>query len=166
MSDFFSQSKASQVSRLWLAIPRILLGVILIATWFENLNKGLYTADGFRGFMYYLAEGHPLGFYAGFLTNVIAPLAGVFGPAQMAAELLMGLALLVGVLTPLFGLGSILFFFNLFLAYLNPNLGEWIWTYVMLITLAVIVTFGRAGRSLGVDMFLLKRFGENKLPLW
>jgi len=166
MSDFISRSVSSQVSRVWLAIPRVVLGTILLVTWFENLTKGLYSAEGFRGFILSLAEGHPLGLYAGFLTGVIAPIAGVFGPLQMVAELAMGVALLTGALIPLAGLAAIVFFFNLFLAYLNPNPGEWIWTYVMLVTLAVIVTFGRAGRSLGVDAILLARFGEPKQPLW
>ena len=166
MSVSIPRSGSSQVSRVWLAIPRILLGVILLVTWYENLSKGLYTADGFRGFILGLAAGHPLGFYEGFLTDVIAPIAGAFGSIQMVVELLMGLALLAGAFTPLAGLGAILFFFNLFLAYLNPNQGEWIWTYVMLVTLAVIVTFGRAGRSLGLDAILIRRFGEPGLPLW
>ena len=166
MSEFIAQSRASQVSRIWLAVPRIVLGIILLVTWVENLNKGLYSAEGFRGFILSLADGHPLGFYAAFLTNVVAPISGMFGAFQMVAELLLGLALITGTLTTLAGLGAILFFLNLFLAYLNPNLGEWIWTYVMLVTMASIVTLGRAGRALGVDTLLFRSRGEPKYPIY
>ncbi len=166
MSNFIAESKASQVSRVWIAIPRVVLGVILVATWYENLAKGLYQTENFRNFILYLADGHTFTLYATFLTDVVAPLAGVFGTFQLVAELLMGLALIFGALTPLAGLGAIFFFANLYLAYLNPTLGEWIWTYVMLVTLAVIVTFGRSGRSLGVDLLLLKSRGEPKYPVY
>jgi len=154
------------VPRTYLSALRVLLGIILLVTWKENLDKGLYTPDGFRGFIESLAEGHPVEFYRSFLLNGMAPLAGIFGPFQMIAELGMGLALLTGTLTRLAGLGATFFFFNLFLAYLNPNLGEWIWTYVMLIALAVVVTLGRAGRSWGVDALLRQRRGEPRIPVY
>ena len=81
------------IPRYILVLPRVTLGVIFLYTWYENLNKGLYTTEGFRDFMLYLAEGHPIGLFATFLTEIIAPIAVVFGPFQMIAELLMGLAL-------------------------------------------------------------------------
>ena len=84
-----------------------------------------------------------------FLLDVMAPLAPVFGPFQMSAELSMGLALLSGALTRLAGAAATFFFANLFLAYLNTTLGEWIWTYVPLIAVAAVVTLGRAGLSWG-----------------
>ena len=149
-----------------LVLARVVLGVIFLVTWFDNLNKGLYTADGFNGFMYYLANGHPIAPYGAFLTQIIAPIAVVFAPLQMAAELAMALALITGALTRLAGAGALVFTFNLFLSYLNPNLGEWIWTYVMLMTLAAIAAFGHSGRFFGVDKQLVARFGEPRYPLY
>ena len=154
------------VPRTYLSALRILLGIILLVTWKENLDKGLYTPEGFRGFMEYLANGHPVAFYRAFLLNVMAPLAGVFGPIQMIWELGMGLALLTGTFTRLAGLGATIFFINLFLAYLNSSLGEWIWTYVILIALAVVVMLSRAGRSWGIDALLLQRRGEPRVPVY
>jgi len=154
------------IPRTYLSALRILLGIILLVTWKENLDKGLYTPEGFRGFVEFLADGHPVEFYRSFLLGVMAPGAAVFAPFQMIAELGMGLALLTGTLTRLAGLGATLFFLNLFLSYLNPNPGEWIWTYVMLIALALVVTLGRAGLSWGVDALLLKRRGEPRIPVY
>jgi len=154
------------VSRTYISALRILLGIIFLVTWKENLDQGMYTAVGFRGFMEYLANGHPLEFYRTFLLNVMAPLAPVFGPFQMIAELGMGLALLSGTLTRLAGAAATLFFVNLFLAYLNTALGEWIWTYVLLIAVAAVVVLGRAGRAWGVDVLLLKWRGEPRLRVY
>jgi uncharacterized membrane protein YphA (DoxX/SURF4 family) len=154
------------VSRKYLSALRILLGVILLVTWVDNLGKGLYTPLDFQAFILELANGHPLGFYGAFLENVIAANAGIFAVFQMVAELLLGLALLTGTLTRLAGLGAAAFFFNLFLAYTNPSLGEWIWTYVMLLALALVVSLGAAGRAWGLDQLLLQRRGEPKLPVY
>ena len=79
----------------------------------------------------------------------------------------MGVALLLGLFTPWAGLGATLFFFNLFLAYLNPNTGEWIWTYVLLVSTALVVALTRSGRTLGIDANLVKNRGKPPLPfLW
>jgi uncharacterized membrane protein YphA (DoxX/SURF4 family) len=157
---------SNSISRRYLAVLRILLGVIFLVTWADNLGKGFYTPAGFREFILSLADGHPLGFYRAFLEGVVAPVAGIFAPFQMVAELGMGLALLTGAFTPLAGLGAAFFFLNLLLAYLNPALGEWIWTYVLLVTVAVVVTLSSAGRAWGIDSWLLNRRGSPRLPLY
>ncbi len=153
--------------RRTVALLRIVLGIILLATWWDNLQKGLYLQHGFARFVSGLASGHPIAFYRHFLTGVIVPNAALFGTFQLIAELAMGIALLLGLFTPLAGLGASLFFLNLFLAYLNPNTGEWIWTYVLLLTSAVVVTFTRSGRAWGVDGRLAQKRGKPPFPfLW
>ena len=77
----------------------------------------------------------------------------------------MGLALLVGLFTPLAAVGAALFFFNLFLA--NFGGQEWIWTYVLLTVSALVVALSQAGRAWGVDILLLRRLGEPPGgPIW
>jgi len=164
--------EASQESippRVLLAALRVLLGIILIVTWFDNQAKGLYGPQAFGGFVNWLAtagEGHPLGFYRGFLLNVVQPNASVFAGFQLVTELAMGIALLAGAFTSLAGAAASLFFLNLFLAYLNPGTEEWIWTQVLLLAVALVVTLGRAGRSLGVDALLVRSRGEPRLPVY
>ncbi|MFQ5578809.1 MAG: DoxX family membrane protein, partial [Anaerolineae bacterium] len=118
-------SKETHNLRKTIAILRVVLGVILLVTWWENLQKGLYQADNFAGFINSLANGHPVAFYRAFLSGVVAPNAALFGTFQLITELGMGVALVLGLFTPLAGLGAIVFFFNLFMAYLNPNPGDW-----------------------------------------
>jgi hypothetical protein len=104
-----------------------------------------------------------LTWYADFINNVILPSRSIFAPFQLAAEFLMGLALLVGFLTPLTSLAAVFFLLNSFLATFGH---DWPWAYFMPIGLLGVCFLVRAERSVGVDAYLHKRFGHPKLPLW
>jgi uncharacterized membrane protein YphA (DoxX/SURF4 family) len=145
----------------WLALLRIMIGLLFLTTWLNNLIEGLYTPDGLvRLFTeVYPQSDNPLSFYAAFINNVILPVRTVFAPFQLVAELMLGLALLVGFLTPLFSLAGIFFLFNTFLA---TFLQDWYWSHLMPIGILVVVMLSHAGRSLGVDAYLARRFG----PRW
>ena len=159
------ESKETRKLRNAVALLRITLGVILLVTWWENLQKGLYQADGFAGFITGLADGHPLQPYRAFLIDVVAANATIFGTFQLIAELAMGVALLVGLFTPLAALGAFVFFLNLLVSFLNPNTGEWIWTYVLLVVAAWVVFATRAGRAYGIDRRLAKNQEKPPYPL-
>ena len=149
------------------AILRITLGVILVATWFKNLQDGIYTADGIVGLFNYLFNDNGGGpaFYQAIIGATILQVPGLFAVFQLVGELLMGLGLLVGLFTPLAAVGAALFFFNLFLAYLGGN--EWIWTYVLLTVSALVAGLVQSGRAWGVDSLLLRRLGEPPGgPIW
>jgi uncharacterized membrane protein YphA (DoxX/SURF4 family) len=159
------ESKEARKLRNAVALLRITLGIILLVTWWENLQKGLYQADGFAGFITWLAEGHPIEPYRAFLINVMAANAAIFGAFQLVTELAMGAALLFGLFTPLAALGAFFFFLNLFVSFLNPNTGEWIWTYVLLMVAAWVVFAARAGRAYGIDRRLAKNREKPHWPL-
>lgn len=154
------------------ALLRITLGIIIVVTWVDNLQKGIYTAQGITDLFThpdwgaFSQGGGALFGYRTIIENTILQFPGLFAGFQMIAELLLGLGLLVGGLTPLAGAGATLFFFNLFLTYFG-NSQEWIWTYVLLTVSALVVTLTLSGRQLGVDQFLLKKFGKPPLRfLW
>ena len=157
-------------TRQAVAILRIVLGVIILATWQDNVRKGLYTADGLTGFFNWLFDpdngnGSRLTFYKALLEATVLQLPGLFGTFQMLTEFLMGLGLLLGGLTRFFGLAAIFFFLNLFFSYFGGH--EWIWTYVLLITSALVVTVTAAGRLWGIDQYLLQKRGQPRLNiLW
>lgn len=152
------------------ALLRITLGVILVATWYDNLTKDLYTADGFSGFLEWLGspDGNDgaLGFYHSILDNLVVPAGGFVGGLQLVVELVIGVCLLIGLFTRLVAIAAGAFFFNLFLAYFGGH--EWIWTYVLLFMAALVVYLGRGGRRLGVDEILYRGRGESPLGgnLW
>jgi uncharacterized membrane protein YphA (DoxX/SURF4 family) len=142
---------------------RITLGVIILATWLDNLNKGVYSAGGITGLFAYIFEENGGGpaFYRAMIDATILRAPGVFGAFQLVAEFLMGAGLLLGLFTPLAGLGAALFFFTLLLAFLGGQ--EWIWTYVLLTVAALVAALARSGRAWGLDAWLLNRRGE---PAW
>ena len=149
----------------WIALLRIMLGVMFLSTWLINLFNGFYTPDGLLTFFteIFPQSENPLGFYASFIDGVILPIRGVFAPFQLVTEFLLGLGLLVGAFTPFFSLAGIFFLINTFLATLGH---DWPWAYLMPITILGVTFFTRAGRALGVDAWLLKRFGERGFLLW
>jgi len=148
-----------------ISVLRMMLGVMFISTWLSNLLKGFYTPEGLQVFFteFYSQSENPLRWYAGFIEGVILPVRSVFAPFQLVTELLMGLALLAGAFTPFFSLAGIFFLVNTFLATLGH---DWIWSYLIPIGILAVTLFTRAGRSLGVDAILLKRFGERGFWLW
>ncbi len=124
---------------------------------------GLYTADGLTGFFNWLFDaengnGSSLLFVKSYLDMFIVPVAGPFALFQMIAELVMGLALLLGFFTRLFSLAAIFFFGNILLTYFGGH--EWIWTYVLLIMSALTLLIGAAGRKWGIDRFFEERWGD------
>ena len=149
----------------WLALLRMLMGVMFLSTWGLNAIRGVYTPDGLLDMFtkFYPQADNPFQLYAGFITHVILPIRAVFAPFQLVAEGLMGLCLLVGAFTPFFSLVGIFFLLNTFLTTLGH---DWPWSYFMPIGVLAVTFFTQAGRAWGVDAYLLKRFGERSRWLW
>lgn len=157
MNLFSSQSKP-QIPLSWVALLRIMLGVMFLTTWASNLSKGFYTPDGLLDFFtnVFPQSQNSLTWYAAFIENIILPIRGVFAPFQLVTEFLIGLFLLVGFLTPITSVAAAFFILNTFLATFGH---DWPWSYAMIIGVLVVVFFTRAGRSLGVDGWLKRDKG-------
>jgi uncharacterized membrane protein YphA (DoxX/SURF4 family) len=152
-----------------LAALRITLGVIILRTWFDNLDKDLYTGDGLEAFLDFLfspdGNDSSLGFYESLLDAIVVPISGLYAAVQLVVELAIGIGLIIGGFTRLCSLIAAVFFFNLLLAYFGGN--EWIWTYVLLFVSSVVVYLSAAGRTWGVDARLAARHQNSKLSrLW
>ena len=149
----------------WLALLRMMIGLMFLTTWASNLLKGFYTPDGLQIFFtqVFPQSQNPLTWYAAFINTVILPSRGVFAPFQLIAEFGLGLALLVGLFTPLFSLAGIFFLLNTFLATFGH---DWPWAYAMPVGILGVCFLARAGRSVGLDAYLRQRFGEPRLPWW
>jgi uncharacterized membrane protein YphA (DoxX/SURF4 family) len=140
----------------WLALLRIMMGVIFLTTWVSNLQKGFYTPDGLQHFFtqVYPQSHNPIAPYAAFIQNVLLPARAVFAPFQLVAELSLGVLLLLGAFTPVVGVGGAFFLFNIFLATYGT---EWPWTYLSLIGVCIAVAASRSGRVFGLDAILARR---------
>ena len=159
--------KNTQLTPLaWVSLLRIMLGVLLLTTWGSNLKKGFYTPDGLSYFFteVFPQSANPLGWYAAFINNVILPVRGVFAPFQLVGEFLLGLFLLVGAFTPITSAFTAFFILNTFLASFGH---DWPWSYITILSILFVLFVTKAGRSLGVDAWLLEKRGEPKFPfLW
>lgn len=142
----------------WIALLRMMIGLVFLTTWVNNLFEGFYTPAGFLRFFTesFPQVENPLTWYASFINEVILPVRTVFAPFQMVAELIMGLALLFGLFTPLFSLAGIFFLMNTMLATAGH---DWPWAYLMPIGILIVILLTRAGRSAGVDGWLVRRLG-------
>ena len=141
-----------------LAVLRIVLGLMLLSTFFENLSKGAYTPAGYKGVIeFYLKNGHaPAAWKA--IESLAASNSRVAGPMQAVAELGMGVLLILGVATRLVGLVAGLFLFSLWLSELGA---AWPWELAMYVVVAFAVAYARAGRTWGADAVLARR-----IPSW
>jgi uncharacterized membrane protein YphA (DoxX/SURF4 family) len=148
----------------WMALLRIILGLMFVDTWMANLEKDLYTPDGLEAFLRGQLNEDTPGFYRSFIEDVIIPAKAVFAPFQLVTELAMGVVLVLGLLTRPAALGSFFFLLNTYL--ISIGTGEWAWGYYLPMSMSLAVFFAGAGRSLGLDNWLAKRFGENKWGLW
>jgi uncharacterized membrane protein YphA (DoxX/SURF4 family) len=119
----------------------------------------LITRDGARGILAHDVQTHPVGPYKDFIDNVILANWEIFGALLAVFEILIGLLLVIGLLTPLAALAGAAF--ALHLNFANWDRDIWMWEYPVewlpLLGLALM----RAGRSWGLDARLRRR-----LPAW
>ena len=73
-------------SELMLACLRVLMGVIFLAVWADNLVKGFYSADGWADFVQGYADTTKVGAYADLLESVMIPNAALFAYGQLGIE--------------------------------------------------------------------------------
>lgn len=157
--------KQPMTSLTWLALLRIMVGLVILTTWASNLSKGFYTADGLQHFFtnVFPQADNPLTWYAAFIDGVILPIRHIFAPFQMVAEFTLGLALILGGFTRLFSLAGIFFLVNTFLATFGH---DWPWAYLMPIGILGVVFLTKAGRAIGLDGAWFKKRGEKGFLLW
>ena len=148
-------------ARCALSLLRIVLGALFISVFFENLNKGLYGASGYAGLInYYIEKGHAPQVLKS-VQSFMAAHANVAGPMQAATEISFGILLLIGLLTRPVALAAFLFLTTLWISEWGT---AWIWELVVPMAVALALVIGSAGRTLGVDALLAKKYPRS--PLW
>ena len=144
-----------------LVLLRLQVGVVLLVAGIPKV-RGDFTPR-LTGFLQNVAlqDGHP--FYQEFVRSVVLPHASIFAVLIGWSEVLIGAALVLGLATRFAAAAALLLFLN----YLFAK-GAWFWTpssndaAYLAISLALLI--GAAGRTLGVDEFLAKRWP--RCPLW
>jgi hypothetical protein len=134
-----------------LAVFRIAYGVLFLDMAFQKapwLNYGWL-----EGFIQKEVANPAFGWYAAFLKHVVLPHFSLFGLQTFVVELALGVALLLGILTRLAGVGGFLWQVNIALGAFNVP-GEWYWIWPLLTLPLFFFAFAGAGRVLGVDRVL------------
>jgi uncharacterized membrane protein YphA (DoxX/SURF4 family) len=152
-------------SELMLAGLRVLMGVIFLAVWADNVAKGFYSPDGWADFVQVYADTTKVGLYADLLESVMIPNAALFAYGQLAIEFVVfGLFLVLGLFTPPSALLGALFQLNLLIA--TSGTGEWPGTYILMVALLLAVGISQSGRTLGLDALLARRRPHPRLPIY
>ncbi len=144
-----------------LAIMRLGLGAMFLYVFFENLNKGLYSKDGYSGLInYYIEKGHAPAFWKN-IMSLAASHATVAGPLQAVTEISFGVFLLLGLLTRPVALAAFLFLTSLWISEWGT---AWIWELLVPMIAALSIMVGGAGRKWGIDAVLSRKYPKS--PLW
>ncbi len=132
----------SERSSIGLALLRILVGYL----WFQQLFWKLPPT--FAGLYGYVVGCPSLSSPVG--CTAFVPLAA----CVWTAELLVAISLLFGLFTRF---GALLATILAVQLYVGLAYTEWIWTYGMLVLLALVLVAVPAGRRLGIDLWLAPR---------
>ena len=141
-------------------LPLVLVRVFLGVT-FLGSDHGNGSPDELPGFLAFAARNAYPG-YRDFLTNVVAPHAALFATLTTIGEIAVGVALILGAGTRLAGVIAIFLLVNYLCA---KGARPWVPSIdASDIALAVLIVAGAAGRRLGIDALLYRRFPN--VPLW
>jgi len=145
---------------LALVILRVALGALFLSTFFENLGKGLYGAEGYAGLIRsYIQNGHAPTLWKQVmeLTAAHAPIAG---PLQAVLESSLGVLLILGLFSRPAALVAFGFLTGLWLSELGIG---WIWELLVPMVVAAALTLGPSGQRAAVDAALARRWPQ--LPI-
>jgi hypothetical protein len=134
-----------------LALFRIAFGLLYLQM---ALSKAPWANYGWlRGWIEQEIAHPTFPWMATLLQEVVLANFAFFGMLTFVTELALGVALLLGILTRLAGLGGFLWQVNIALQAYNVP-GEWGWIWVLLTLPQFCFAFADAGRVLGVDCWL------------
>jgi uncharacterized membrane protein YphA (DoxX/SURF4 family) len=143
-----------------LVILRVTLGALFVSTFFENLGKRLYGAQGYAELIRsYIQHGHAPAVWKQ-VMEVTAAHAAIAGPLQAILEISLGVLLILGFFSRLAALVAFGFLTGLWLS--EWGIG-WIWELLVPMVVAAALALGPSGRRAAVDAALARRWPQ--LPI-
>ncbi len=142
---------------LTLVILRVTLGALFVSTFFENLGKGLYNAQGYAGLIrYYIQYGHAPAVWKQ-VMGLMAAHAAIAGPGQAVLEASLGVSLILGFFSRLAALVAFGFLTGLWVS--EWGIG-WIWELLVPMAVALALALGPSGKRAAVDVALARRWPQ------
>jgi uncharacterized membrane protein YphA (DoxX/SURF4 family) len=121
----------------WPAVLRLMLGALFVSTFFENLEKNLYTVPGYSGLIDdYAARNNAPGLWSDHFMKFISDHASFFAPVQAVFELSLGILLVLGIAT---GIVAMVTAGHLTALWISELGIFWVWELLSLIVVAVVV---------------------------
>jgi uncharacterized membrane protein YphA (DoxX/SURF4 family) len=121
----------------WPAVLRLMLGALFVSTFFENLEKNLYTVPGYSGLIDdYAARNNAPGLWSDHFMKFISDHASFFAPVQAVFELSLGILLVLGIASGVVALVTAGHLTALWISELGLF---WVWELLSLIVVAVVV---------------------------
>jgi uncharacterized membrane protein YphA (DoxX/SURF4 family) len=140
---------------LVLVILRITLGAFFLSTFFENLGKGLYGAEGYAGLIRsYIQHGRAPSIWK-LVMGFTAAHAAIAGPVQAVLEASLGVSLILGFFSRPAALLAFGFLTGLWVS--EWGIG-WIWELLVPMVVAAALTLGPSGQRAAVDVALARRW--------
>lgn len=153
----------------WLAALRIVVGLWFLKSLFTKVTIALVwgflpvpVATGrwitvMPKLISKYAADNPIEWYREFLLNVVMPNSHFFAHLTAVGEVAIGLSLTFGILTALgafFGFFQVIFY-GMAVQHMSPGQQGF---HVMLASMMVAFFFARAGRWMGIDAWLTRRY--------
>jgi thiosulfate dehydrogenase (quinone) large subunit len=143
-----------------LVLLRVYLGVVFLVAGLPKLQQDF--TPSLTGFVQRVGLQKAPQFYQQFLEQVVLPNAPVFAALVTWAEFLVGVTLILGLVTRFSAAVALVLALNYMLAK-----GAWFWTPssndAAVVAIALALLIGAAGRTLGLDAFLARRWPRSAL---
>ena len=144
-----------------LVLLRVYLGAVFLVAALPKLQQDF--TPSLIGWVQQVGLQRAHQFYRPFLEQVVLPNAPAFAALVTWAELLVGVTLVLGLLTRFSSAVALVLTLNYMFAK-----GAWFWTPssndAAFVAIGLALLIGAAGRTLGVDAFLARRWPRS--PLW
>ena len=144
-----------------LVILRITLGAFFGSTFFENLEKGLYSAQGYAGLIHsYVRNGHAPAFWKA-VMGLVAAAAAFTAPMQALLEASLAVLLIIGLFARPAALMAFIFLSSLWIS--EWGIG-WIWELLMPMIVAASLVLGPSGQQMALDVAVARRWP--RIEIW
>ena len=152
---------AQQTARhVWTWFFRFVMG----AMWFQGSTwkLPLPVSSGLQYWTEQMAQHAAFPLYADLVRNVVLKHMAIVDPVALIAELGMATSFMLGIAVRPVALLGIAYTIGLWVGlYRHPM--EWPWTYVFIIIAHGQFIVANAGRSLGLDELLSRRYGSGRV---